>query len=309
MMLWLVALTSLGAVSLSTCAVGLAVRDVMRRKDERLARRLRGANRDDLDVETLRRPRPATNRIDRAFEQLLEESAAPLTPAAALALVAGLAIVGCAAPLFLAESLLLAGVGLVLGVVLPLAWWSVRRWWRLRTMSKHLAETLELLADGVRAGRNLEQAVELVAAEAPAPLNQEFAHSAAQLRLGHAPVAVLERMMRRVPFIEFKIFATAVLVHRQTGGNLALLVERLADAARQRQEFRGHLQAVTSGSRLSALGLVIGSLVALGFLSWMRPDYLDLFRSHPLGIPLLVAAAGLQIVGMVWVWRILQIEY
>ena len=309
MSLWLVAFICFAAVSLASGALSLAIHDVVRHKDHRLSRRL-GLDRADEDsIDSLRRPLPAANRIDRAFERLLEESGTPLSAATALALVAGLAIIGCAAPLFLTDSLLGAAGGLILLASLPLLWWNVRRWWRLRKMSKHLAETLELLADGVRSGRNLEQATEMVATEAPAPLNGEFRHAATQFRLGHTPVAVLERMVRRVPFIEFKIFATAVLVHRQTGGNLALLIERLAEAARQRQEFRGHLQAVTSGSRLSALGLVVGSLIALGFLSWMRPDYLDLFRSHPFGLPMLVVAAALQLIGVVWVWRILQVEY
>ena len=74
--------------------------------------------------------------------------------------------------------------------------------------------------------------------------------------MGQSPVAVMDRLSRRIPLPEFRLFATAVLVHRQTGGNLAQLTARLAVSARDRQEWRRHLAAQTVTGRYSALGLV-----------------------------------------------------
>lgn len=249
------------------------------------------------------------SRIDRAFYQLVESSGSRLDGPTALALVGGMAIVGCVGAFTLLENPLFAALGTVLGVALPLSWWSLRRSRRFAAMRKVLPETLELIADGVRSGQTLEGATQLVAAEGPAPLAEEFGYCASQLKLGHSPVAVLDRMARRVPLPEFKIFSTAALVHRQTGGNLALLAQRLANSARDRSEFHGHVRAVTAGHRMSVVALSIGTVVAITFLTSLEPDYLGRFLEHPWGMPLLAVAAVLQVVGIAWVWRILKINY
>ena len=192
---------------------------------------------------------------------------------------------------------------------MPLAYLAIKRWRRRKLIAQQLPEAMEILADGVRSGRSFEQAMELVARDAPAPLSQEFADSASQLRLGQSPVAVLERMVCRLPLAEFKILAITILVHRQTGGNLALLVERLAAATRDRQEFRGHVRAMTAGSKISAIGLFVGTFAAVGLLAWMEPAYLGDFLASPMGPPLLAVAIVLDLVGFVWVWRIAKVDY
>ena len=247
--------------------------------------------------------------VDRGFYKLIEDSGSPIDGQTALALLIGMGVIGCAAPLALLDNPLIAAGGLLLGVMLPLCWWSLRRTRRLNAMRKVLPETLELLADGVRAGQTLEQATDLVAAQGPKPLNAEFEFCASQLRLGHSPVAVLGKMARRVPLPEFKIFSTAVVVHRQTGGNLGLLAQRLAASARDRSEFHGHVRAVTAGHRMSVLALTIGTVAALAILISLQPEYLKSFLEHPMGYPLLVIAAILQLTGMLWVWRVLRVNY
>lgn len=307
--LTIVAILCFAATSALAATGGMVVIDLRRRRGDRLDRRLQIEPEATCAGAPAISERLSTNRFDRAFDDLVEQSGVGLSSTQALALVAGSGIVGCAVPLVLFEDLLIAAGGLVLGVAWPFAWLQFKRFRRRRAMRIHLAETLELLADGVRSGRTLEQAATMVAAESPWPLNEEFADAAAQLRLGHTPIAVLDRMVRRVPMPEFRIFATAVLVHRTAGGNLAVLIERLSVAARDRHEFFGHLRAVTSGSMLSAMGLMIGSIVAVGLLSWLQPEYLEMFLEHPWGVPLLVMAGVLQLMGIVWVWRILRMDY
>jgi tight adherence protein B len=304
-----IVLLTFAAVTIAVIAVALLVRD-LKRPDEQLQRRL-GLDLQEEQAALARSafgPKPS-GRIDRAFYRLVEESGSKLEGQAALALVAGLAIVGCAVPLVLLESLLAAAVATVLSAALPILWWMFRRWRRLRAMRRCLPETLEMLADGIRAGQTLEQAAELVGVQGTSPLKEEFGYCAKQLELGHSPVAVLTRMARRVPLPEFKIFATAVVVHRQTGGNLALLAQRLASSARDRAEFHGHVRAVTAGSRLSVIGLIVGTMVALALLAGIRPEYVKAFVDNDLGPTILMISAGLEIVGLIWVWRILKVSF
>ena len=200
-------------------------------------------------------------------------------------------------------------LGFGAGAIAPLVWLELKRIRRQTAMRKALPETLDFLADGVRNGRTLEQGTALVGQELSGPLADEFAHAASQLRLGHSPVAVLDGMAARVPLPEFKAFAVAAAVHRQTGGNLSLLAQRLAGSARDRQEFRGHMKAVTAASRFSVIGLTLGTLAALGILAWLRPEYLHVFRTHEMGPSLLALAGALQVVGIVWVWRTLKVHF
>jgi tight adherence protein B len=297
------------SVAAIVAAVALLVRDIVL-PDKDVERRLRPVL-EELRSAAIKPPEDEDvgGWVDRGFYKLIEDSGSPLDGQTALMLVVGMAIIGCAAPLTLLEHPLAAAGGLLLGAMLPLCWWSFRRAWRFGAMRKVLPETLELLADSVRAGQTLEQATELVAEQGPKPLNKEFEYCASQLRLGHSPVAVLRKMARRVPLAEFKIFSTAVVVHRQTGGNLGLLAQRLAGSARDRSEFHGHVQAVTAGHRMSVLALTIGTVAAVGILASLQPEYLKSFTEHPLGYPLLVIAAMLQLTGMLWVYRILRVNY
>ena len=253
--------------------------------------------------------RDATNWLDRSFYLLLEQSGSQLSVGTALTICAAFAVVGCTLGLVLLEHILAGAAGLVLGTLLPLLWWKWQQARRLKKMQKSLPGALDLLADGLHAGQTLEQGAELVATRMPPPLNAEFGHSVSLLKLGHSPVAVMERMARRVPLPEFQVFAMAVLVHRQTGGNLATLTSRLAGAARDRLEFLGHLGAQTVAGRYSAIGLVLAALVGVTVLMFMRPQYLDFFLTHELGPAMLVVSGLLLLAGSFWIWRVTDVKY
>lgn len=290
-------------------AVGMAVRDVTVRRMSRVNRRSSARDRNGGPSITLREPEVEVSEFDDWFYRLVSESGAGLDVASGLALIIGAGIVAGALGFVITDDLLVAGVGMLLGVSLPVIVLAFMRWRRLRAMRAELPEALQIVADSVRVGRNLERSAELAATELRGPLKPEFEKCAAQLGLGNSPTQVMEQMAREVPLPEFRIFATAVMVHQTAGGNLALLTERLSHAARERQEFHGHLNAVTAGSRLSAFGLVIGSIIAMGSLAWMEPDYVSAFYYNDMGPTLLLCAIGLQMAGVIWVWRILKVNY
>ena len=239
----------------------------------------------------------------------MERSGSGLSVATAVTVLAASAAVGCTLGLVLLEHFLAGVAGLLLGAALPLGWWKFQQARRLSKMQKSLPGALDLLADGLHAGQTLEQAAELVATQMPSPLKDEFGHSVSLLRLGHSPVAVMDRMSRRIPLPEFQIFATAVLVHRQTGGNLAKFTARLAAAARDRQEFLGHLGSQTVAGRYSAIGLVVAAVAGLAVLVMARPQYLEFFLKHELGPALLIASGGLLLLGTLWMWRVIDVKY
>lgn len=251
-------------------------------------------------------PAEPTGSIDRAFFHLVEESGTTLDYATALAVVLASAILGLAIPLFFFENLLAAAGGMFLAALIPVIYLSVIRWWRLGSMQRQLPYALQAVADAVRSGQTLSEACQLVGSEIKGPVGQEFSYAHQQLELGHSPIGVMNRMVRRVPLSEFRIFATAVVVHRRAGGNLSLLTERMSKAAHDRTDVRNHVLAMTAGSRLSAVGMVVAAILAAALLSWMEPEYIDAFVKNPKGPYLITTAILLQIAGAIWVWRILK---
>jgi len=282
------------SVTVALAAIGMFLRDLFARPARAERQRLTFA------------PEAPAGDINRWFFQLIEESGTTLDMTTALAVVIGAAIVGLTIPLAMFDNLLAAAGGMVLGALLPLLYWSAVRWWRLSGMRKHLPYALQAVADSVRGGQTLSEACELVSRETKGPLGQEFGYAHQQLELGHAPIAVMNRMVRRVPLPEFRIFATAVVVHRRAGGNLSLLTERMSKASHDKTDVRNHVLAMTAGSRLSAVGMVVAAIVAAGLLAWMEPEYVQMFWKNPKGPYLIGAAITLQVIGGIWVWRILK---
>lgn len=282
------------SVATALGAVGLLARDLFARPSAATRQRLEFA------------PAVPAGDINRGFFRLVEESGTAWDIATALAIVGGGAVVGLSIPMLAFEHLLAAAGGMIVGAAIPLLYLFVIRWLRVRKMRQQLPQALQAVADCVRSGQNLSEACELVSQEIKGPLGQEFGFGHAQLELGHSPIAVINRMARRIPLPEFRVFATAVVVHRRAGGNLSLLTERMSKAAHDRQDIRNHMLAVTAGSRLSAIGMVLAAIAALVVLGWMEPEYIETFLKHPKGPWLLGASVLLQVIGGLWVWRILK---
>lgn len=283
-------------VSVALTAVGLLIRDLFGGRVEP-KRRLELA------------PEVPQGDLNAKFFRLVEESGSELDATGALMVVVGGIILGGGLPLVMFDSLLGAAGGMVLGAVIPLTYFAVIRWWRLGQMRRTLPQALQAVADAVRSGQTLSESCELVSREIKGPLGDEFAYAYQQLELGQAPISVMNRMVRRIPLSEFRMFATAVVVHRRAGGNLSLLTERMSRSALDRQDVRNHLMAVTSGSRLSAIGMAVGGILAMAMLTWLEPEYVQAFITNEKGPWLLATAIGLQILGAIWCWRILKSNY
>ncbi len=287
------------AISTGLLALGMVIRDLIwgGKAEDKTRQRLELA------------PRQPEGMIDGYMFRLVEETGSTLDHSTVTFLLAGTAIIGIAIPLVFLENLILAAIG---GVVVPavfLIYLMVVRFFRIRNMQRNLPIALQAVADSIRSGQTMEEACDLAARDIPGPLGAEFKYAVRQMELGHSPMSVMNRMAIRVPLHEFRIFATAVAIHRRAGGNLSTLTERMAHVSRDRQDVRSHLMAVTAGSQLSAFGMVIGGLVAVAALMWLQPGYLEQYVTHPRGPSILAVVIGLQLVGTFWVWRILKTSY
>lgn len=243
------------------------------------------------------------------FDNAVRRSGLDASPTGVRAVMLLLAV-GLAGGLWLwKEQLGLAALGAVVGAVLPVVVVLVaHRQYRWR-LQDQLPDAYRVLAGSVRAGQTLEQAIEFYASNGAQPLAEEFAHCTALMRLGLSPAAAVQATAVRVRLFDFDLLASTVGLYAQTGGNLVLLIERLADSVRDRNQFAGQFFAATAQSRVVAFTLGLAAPVVLVVYLLAEPEHTQAFLASPNGWATLAVCALLEVVGVVWVWRILKIDY
>ncbi len=249
-----------------------------------------------------------TGRIDQAFDRLVLETGldASSTGAFGMLLVLGLIVGGS---LFLwNENPVFATIGVLIGMTGGLVYFMYRRAKRLCEIQEQLPDVLDLMSRAVRAGESLDQAISLIGQEMDGALGYEFQQCARQLDMGMSVAGVMRSLMRRVRMMEVRILATTLTVHRQTGGNLALALERMAGVVRDRLNYKRHMRAATGAGRVSSILIgAAGPVLFLGLFFWQY-QYLQTMLTEELGRVLLGTAVVMEIIGLIWVVRMLRTE-
>lgn len=269
-------------------------------RDE-LVRRARFAR--NATLEAVLRPFKAAQRVER----LIGQADVHVTVAQVLGWSAGLAGTG----LFLALALGRAALVLVAAgaALAPTLWLVAARARRGRQLSEQVPEALEMMSRSLRAGHALSAAFELVAREMPEPVSVEFARAFEEQRLGLSFDEAVRRIAERTPSNgDLKIFAISAVIQRETGGNLAEILDKIAETIRARYQFKGKLRALTAEGRASAV--VVGALpflVALA-LSILNPSYLAKLFVDPLGNVILAVGTACWILGEFVMFRMAKVE-
>jgi tight adherence protein B len=196
----------------------------------------------------------------------------------------------------------------ILGATIPLLLLRMRRRRRLDAFEAGLPDAIDLLARAIRAGHPLSAGLQMVADETQDPVASEFRRTFEEQRFGLPFDDAVVAMADRVSLVDVRILVTAILVQRTVGGNLAEVLDNLATVIRKRFVIRRQLRTYTAQGRIS--GYVLGILpIAVGSLIYlMNPGYSRLLFEHPLGRLMLFAAVGMQIVGYLWIRKIVNIE-
>ncbi len=254
------------------------------------------------------------NLFDRFFERfgninlLFEQADVSLTLTKLAAVTGVLALVGMFFSVLLGIHPVLAPlVSLMLGS-LPLVWLLYRRRRRLKTFAAQLPEALEMLARSLRAGQSIGFGFNLVANEMPPPISKEFGRVFEEQNLGIPLEESLEDLTNRVPNLDLKFFATALILQRQTGGDLAEILDKIGSLIRDRFRIWGQVQALTGEGRLS--GTVLLALPVVLFLAvyQLNPAYVMILFTDPLGKKMLVAAIIMQLLGALVIRKIVNIK-
>jgi tight adherence protein B len=238
----------------------------------------------------------------------LEQANIPLSAGEAVAGAFGLSgVAGVITALFTQNAL----YGLVAFVVLALLVVGVLNFLGSREKRKfesQLPDTLTLISTSLRAGYSLLQAVEAVAVEAPNPTAREFGRAIAESRLGRPVSQALQGITHRTQSQDFEWAVMAIEIQREVGGNLAEVLQTVAETMRQRNRLKGEIKALTAEGRISAI--VLGALpFGMAFFLWVtNREYLATLTSETMGMVAIGVGIGLMIAGIVWLRRIVNIE-
>lgn len=225
-----------------------------------------------------------------------------------------LAVLGfCASSILVGFGLLVAGpmVSVLLGIGGFLAPWGIVHRYRSRRIGafdRQLVDTLQGLANALRAGLNLQQALESLAREAPAPMCQELGFVVKELKVGVPLEAALTNLGARVASDELALTVASTNTARQLGGNMAEMFETIAGTIRERFRLEGKIDALTSQGKLQ--GWVVAALpLALGAtMHHLRPDLVDPMLAHPFGWGLVGLVIVMEAVGLFFIRRIVRID-
>ena len=247
-------------------------------------------------------------RFAAAVSRQLARAHLYVDPGRLLRLNIGAATVVTLFVLAVSRSLLAAAAAAALCGVLPRAVLAFIRRRRQSAFRQQLSDLMLLTAGGLRAGSSLAQALEQTAAEIDVPARQEIGLMLREQRLGASFDDALAGLERRMPLEETALFAAALRISRETGGNLAETLESLGDAMRRKIAIEGKIRALTAQGRLQGWAMGLLPLVAAALLALVEPEAtLALVRTR-YGLATCAGIATMQLIGLVFVRRVMRID-
>lgn len=318
LMLWLIPLAVFGAVSAAVVSIVLYARGAGERQlQERLKTIQHDAEPEEkqslLRESYLRELTPAERWLEKlpgmnVLERISEQSGRRV-PAYRIVLLALVLAVGAGLPLLLLGRPLLALLACAVGLALPFFKLVQDRNARVERFDAQLADVLDVMGRALRAGNPFTETLKVVSEEMTEPVASEFGVTFSDINYGVSVRAAFHGLLERVPSLGLAAMVTAVLVQRETGGNMAEILERVAQILRLRYRFRRRLRTLSAEGRMSAWILILMPFALAVVLSIFSPTYLPKLTHDPLGAQLIAAAMVIMTVGVFWIRRVIQVRF
>lgn len=190
----------------------------------------------------------------------------------------------------------------------PLMVIMFKRRLRMNKLTDQLPDVFEMMSQALRAGHSLASAIQLIHEQMPDPISTEFGLVFHEQNLGIKIEDALLSMANRVDSLDVRFFVTAVLVQRQTGGDLAEVLDKISSIIRQRIELFGMVRGLTAEGRLSGWVLFGLPFLVFGAVLYINPSYADVLLTDPTGKIMLMVAAGMQLMGLAMIRYIVNIK-
>jgi tight adherence protein B len=262
---------------------------------------------DGTSLERLFKSLDVVRRVDEMIQQAaLSWSATRLFRTMAIMAMPGMAV-GILFPVILNVPLTCAVLGVVCGSM-PYLYVRRMRTKRMAALEAQLPDAMDFLSRSMRAGHAFTISIGMVGEDLPDPLGLEFRTLFNEQNLGASVNTAFGNLVRRVPLLDVRFFSSAVLLQRQTGGNLSEILGRLSEVIRERFRLKGHVKAVSAHGRMTAGILTALPVLTAGALLVVAPGYLQGMFSDPDGKKLVLGAVLAQIIGNLIIKKIIKIR-
>ena len=257
---------------------------------------------------------PALNRVMIRLQaalhvkRMLDQADLQITPSRLVMFSVMAGMLAALAASVLTSSIVITLIGGFAAASLPFAhvWWKRKK--RFDQFLENLPDALDLMSRALSAGHAFSEALHMVSEEMPDPIASEFRKTYDEQNLGLSLKLALENLVARIPLLDLRMCVTAVLIQRETGGNLAEILEKVAYTIRERFRIMGDLKTLTTSSRMSAWLLCGLPIFVCVMITAMNPEYMSVLWTDPRGHYLIAAALFMQITGMLVVRKILRIK-
>jgi tight adherence protein B len=199
-------------------------------------------------------------------------------------------------------------VGAVIGFGLPFLVLRVKRTRRLRAFEEAFPEALDLISRALKAGHAFATGVKMVADEMPEPVGPEFRKTFDEQNFGLPLKDSLENLSVRIPVLDVRFFSTAVLIQRETGGNLSEILENLSHVVRERFKILRQVRVYTAHGRFTGYVLLALPALLCIALSFINPDHMNMLFRERMGQMMLIGALVMQTIGFLWIQHVVKIE-
>ena len=188
------------------------------------------------------------------------------------------------------------------------AWLQHRRSQRMKQIAAALPDALDLIARSMQAGHAFTSALQLAAKDSPPPLSHELRAVFEEINFGVGTAQALQALSTRVASDDVRYFVVAVVIQSETGGNLADILKNTAHLIRERQKIAGVVRVLSAEGRISALVLSVLPFALAAFMSLLNPAFVSKLWTDPMGLQLVYASLTLMALGILWMWKLIQIR-
>ena len=243
-----------------------------------------------------------------ALAKLIERSGVKTTPSAIVLMSVLFALAAAVLTRMFVAPVIAAPMVAVLASALPTLFLVHRKGKRLKRFEEQFPEALDLLSRAIRAGHAFQTAMGMVADELPEPVGPEFKKTYDQQNFGLPLRDALNELSQRLDLLDVRFFVTAVLIQRDTGGNLSEILDGLAHVVRERFKIQRDVRTHTSHGRFTGYVLMALPAALAAALSFINPEHMQLLFRERMGQMMLMGAVVMQGIGYIWIRKVIKIE-
>jgi tight adherence protein B len=267
----------------------------------------------NADLESLKKVKrnrdKSKHKVLKKLENDLSMSGILIRPSEFLLFWFVLAIAPSTLLFMLGSNIIFSIILLVFGLLIPPLYVNKKRAKRVELFEQQLIDAISIMSSCLKAGLTFQQALVSISAEMPNPISEEFGRVVKELKLGSSIETSLTRLSEKIGSQNFMMIVSAILIQRQTGGNLSEILTNISGTIKERFKIKNEIKVLTATARTS--GLVVGLMpvaIILVFLLF-NPDYVTIFFESNLGIAMVVIAIVMEIIGYLVIRKIVNIKF